>query len=142
MLDAFAGTGALGLEALSRGAAHATFIETDRAALAALRANIAACGAADRAAVLPLDATRPPAGEPFSLVFLDPPYGRGLVGAAVAALAPRPADRAGRAGGGRVRARRADRAGRRTARRTHPRRRPDYCVARLPAAPPADADGG
>lgn len=87
VLDAFAGTGALGLEALSRGAAHATFMETDRAALAALRANIEAFGAADRATVLPLDATRPPTGEPFSLIFLDPPYGRGLAVAAVAALA-------------------------------------------------------
>ena len=80
VLDAFAGTGAMGLEALSRGAAHATFMEHDRAALAVVRANIAACGAADRAAVLAGDATRPPAGEPFALVFLDPPYGRGLVG--------------------------------------------------------------
>ena len=62
MLDAFAGTGALGLEALSRGAAHATFMETDRAALATLSANIAACRAADRATVLAADATRPPPG--------------------------------------------------------------------------------
>src|SRR5919202_2995452 len=55
VLDAFAGTGALGLEALSRGAAHTTFLETDRAALAALRANIAACGERERSAVLPAD---------------------------------------------------------------------------------------
>ena len=48
--DLFAGTGALGLEALSRGAAHATFVETDRSALAALKANIAKLGAAERAA--------------------------------------------------------------------------------------------
>jgi 16S rRNA (guanine966-N2)-methyltransferase len=87
VLDAFAGTGALGLEALSRGAAHATFVEHDRAALAALRANIAACGADDRASVLPGDATRLPPGAPFSLIFLDPPYGQGLVEAALAALA-------------------------------------------------------
>ena len=62
VLDAFAGTGALGLEALSRGAAHATFMERDRAALAALRANIAACRAEERARVLAVDATRPPPG--------------------------------------------------------------------------------
>ena len=86
VLDAFAGTGALGLEALSRGAARASFIEHDRAALAALRANIAACGAGDRARVLLADATRPPPGDPCGLVFLDPPYGAGLVARAVAAL--------------------------------------------------------
>jgi 16S rRNA (guanine966-N2)-methyltransferase len=87
VLDAFAGTGALGLEALSRGAAHATFFDTDRAALAAIRANVAACGAADRAEVMPADATHPPpASRPCSLVFLDPPYARGLPAAALAAL--------------------------------------------------------
>ncbi len=87
VLDAFAGTGALGLEALSRGAAHATFMERDRAALTALRANIAACGAADRAIVLAVDATRPPPAEaPCGLAFLDPPYGEELVPRAVSAL--------------------------------------------------------
>jgi len=87
VLDAFAGTGALGLEALSRGADHATFLETGRAALAALRANIAACGEEARTAVLATDATRPPrARVPCGLVFLDPPYGKGLVPRAVAAL--------------------------------------------------------
>lgn len=86
VLDAFAGTGALGLEALSRGAASATFIERDRAALAALRANIAACRAEAMARVLEGDATRPPPGDPCGLVFLDPPYGAGLVPRALAAL--------------------------------------------------------
>ncbi len=86
VLDAFAGTGALGLEALSRGAATAVFIERDRNALAALRANIAACRAEARCTVLPADATRPPPGQPCRLVFLDPPYGQALVPAAVAAL--------------------------------------------------------
>jgi 16S rRNA (guanine966-N2)-methyltransferase len=87
VLDAFAGTGALGLEALSRGAAHATFMERDRAALAALRANVAACGAGDRATVLVADAIRPPAsGMACGLVFLDPPYGASLVPRALAAL--------------------------------------------------------
>jgi 16S rRNA (guanine966-N2)-methyltransferase len=87
VLDAFAGTGALGLEALSRGAAAATFIERDAAALAALRANIAACGAGARARVLAADATRPPPGDACALVFLDPPYGADLVARAVVALA-------------------------------------------------------
>ena len=86
VLDAFAGTGALGLEALSRGAAHATFIENNRAALATLRANIAACRAEDRCTVLPADALRPPPGAGCRLLFLDPPYGANLVPQAVTAL--------------------------------------------------------
>jgi 16S rRNA (guanine966-N2)-methyltransferase len=87
VLDAFAGTGALGLEALSRGAAHASFMEPDRAALRALRANIAACRAGDRVAVVAADAMRPPAATAAcGLVFLDPPYGQGLVPRALAAL--------------------------------------------------------
>lgn len=88
VLDAFSGTGALGLEALSRGAASAWFIERDRAALAALRANIAACREEGRAHILPADATRPPrAAAPCGLIFLDPPYGQDLVPRAVSALA-------------------------------------------------------
>lgn len=79
VLDVFAGTGALGLEALSRGAAHATFIEHDRAALTALRANIAALRAGPRATILPIDALAAPRGDACSLVFLDPPYGNDLV---------------------------------------------------------------
>ena len=90
VLDAFAGTGALGLEALSRSAAHATFLERDRAALAALNANVERCRAGARATVLAADATSPPLGRPCSLIFLDPPYRQALVPAALAAL-----DRAG-----------------------------------------------
>jgi 16S rRNA (guanine966-N2)-methyltransferase len=86
VLDAFAGTGALGLEALSRGAGFATFLECDRAALGSLRANIGACRAGDRAAVLAADATQPPQGRPCTLIFFDPPYRRGLVQAALAGL--------------------------------------------------------
>jgi len=87
VLDGFAGTGAMGLEALSRGAAQATFIEADRAALAALRANIAACRAEQRTLVLAADMLRPPlATAPATLLFLDPPYGRGLLAPALAAL--------------------------------------------------------
>jgi 16S rRNA (guanine966-N2)-methyltransferase len=86
VLDVFAGTGALGLEALSRGAASATFIESGRPALAALRANIAACGAGDLCRVLAGDARSPSRGTPCGLVFLDPPYGQGLIPVALAAL--------------------------------------------------------
>jgi len=86
VLDAFAGTGAFGLEALSRGAGHAVFLERDRAALAALRANIAACGAEARCTVIPGDALRPPGMPPCGLVFLDPPYGAGLVERCIGAL--------------------------------------------------------
>ena len=89
VLDVFAGTGALGLEALSRGAAAATFIERDRAALHALRTNIAACGAEPRSIVVPGDALEPPAGRLCALVFLDPPYGQGLVARALERLAAR-----------------------------------------------------
>jgi 16S rRNA (guanine966-N2)-methyltransferase len=91
VLDVFAGTGALGLEALSRGAVFATFIEQDRAALAVLRANIAMLRAEGRSAVLAGDVrtvgTRgSPGGPPCSLVFLDPPYGGDLVPRALAHL--------------------------------------------------------
>jgi len=104
VLDVFAGTGALGLEALSRGAASACFIESDAAALRALRANIEACGAVERAVVVAGDvlrledvtagnrrgSTRPRfrMGDASSaaigvgvasLVFLDPPYGQDFV---------------------------------------------------------------
>ena len=87
VLDAFAGTGALGFEALSRGAAHATFLETGREALAALRRNISVLGESERATVLAGDATRPPrAAAPCALAFLDPPYRSGLAAAALLAL--------------------------------------------------------
>ena len=92
VLDAFAGTGALGLEALSRGAAHAVFIERDRTALAALRANIAACAGPDpvlasvTVRIIAGDTLAPPPGQPVALVFLDPPYGQGIVPRAMAAL--------------------------------------------------------
>lgn len=87
VLDAFAGTGALGLEALSRGAAHATFLESDRAALATLRRNIGTLGEAARTRVIAGDATRPPRAEaPCTLLLLDPPYGQSFVPRALAAL--------------------------------------------------------
>lgn len=86
VLDVFAGTGAFGLEALSRGAAHATFVEHDRAALAALRTNIAACGADERATVLAVDALAVPRGEPADVICLDPPYRSSLLTPALAHL--------------------------------------------------------
>ena len=87
VLDVFAGTGAYGLEALSRGAAGAVFFEAAPAALVALRKNIAACGAAGR--VIAGDVLAVPPGEPHDLVFLDPPYGQNLVPQALAALRAR-----------------------------------------------------
>jgi 16S rRNA (guanine966-N2)-methyltransferase len=89
VIDLFAGTGALGLEALSRGAAHAVFVEHDRAALRAIERNIAMLHEVDRSTVLARDATRPGGriGMPTTLAFLDPPYGQGLAERALAALA-------------------------------------------------------
>ncbi|WP_179380862.1 16S rRNA (guanine(966)-N(2))-methyltransferase RsmD [Jannaschia marina] len=84
VLDVFAGTGALGLEALSRGAAAATFIEQGRKSLALLRENIDLLGAEAR--ILARDARRAGPGTAHDLVFLDPPYGKGLGEAAIAAL--------------------------------------------------------
>lgn len=85
--DLYAGSGALGLEALSRGAAHCTFVETSRTALDVIRANIDALGAAARATVIAGSAARLPPGGPFDLVLADPPYARGSGSAAVAAVA-------------------------------------------------------
>jgi 16S rRNA (guanine966-N2)-methyltransferase len=90
VLDVFAGSGAMGLEALSRGAAEALFIETAEPALAAIRANLAAFGLGARGRLLRQDATRlagrAEAEAPFDLAFLDPPYGKGLGELALAAL--------------------------------------------------------
>ncbi|WP_417449259.1 16S rRNA (guanine(966)-N(2))-methyltransferase RsmD [Kordiimonas sp.] len=78
--DLFAGTGALGLEALSRGAAHVTFIEKARGSLDCLKANIDHLGVRDEVAVLPGDAsTLPAARSRFDIIFMDPPYRIGLV---------------------------------------------------------------
>ena len=88
VLDAFAGTGAFGLEALSRGASAAAFIEDGREALAALRRNVAALGEEERAHIIPGDATRPRrAGLVCAVAFLDPPYHSGFAAPALTALA-------------------------------------------------------
>jgi 16S rRNA (guanine966-N2)-methyltransferase len=87
VLDAFCGTGALGIEALSRGAAHAVFLDSDAAALRLARRNAAQAGETAQATFLPADATRPPpADQPCTLVFLDPPYDQDVLEPAVAAL--------------------------------------------------------
>lgn len=80
VLDLFAGTGALGLEALSRGASHATFVENGKVALGLLARNIALMRAAAETAVLRRDATNPGPnpGAAFDVVFLDPPYGKAM----------------------------------------------------------------
>jgi len=84
VLDLFAGSGAVGLEALSRGAARAYLMETERAAVRAMEGNIRRLGVGDAARILKADATKPPAAaEPCALVFLDPPYGAGLAEAAL-----------------------------------------------------------
>jgi 16S rRNA (guanine966-N2)-methyltransferase len=87
VLDLFAGTGALGLEALSRGAAFALFIDDAAGARALLRENVAALGLGGVSRIFRRDACKLGMAhpvEPFSLAFLDPPYGRGLAEAALA----------------------------------------------------------
>lgn len=86
VLDVFAGTGAYGLEALSRGAIFATFIESNRDAITALRANLYACKAEQISRIVAADVLHPPQGSPHNLIFLDPPYARNLVPPALAAL--------------------------------------------------------
>ena len=85
VLDLFAGTGALGLEAISRGAAEAVFVDDGAAALALLRANVAKLRAEGQTRILRQNATRlgPNPDAPFGLVFLDPPYGKALGEAAL-----------------------------------------------------------
>ena len=95
VIDLFAGSGALGLEALSRGAAFCLFVETDAAARGAIRDNVEALGKGElfgRTRIHRRDAADlgdKPAGdgEPFDLAFLDPPYGQGLGERALAQLA-------------------------------------------------------
>ena len=100
ILDLFAGTGALGIEALSRGARRAVFVEQGRGALRVLRENVELCGFALRAEVWPLPVRRALRGlgehaYRFDGVLLDPPYGRGLLASTLEMLAESTLLRAG-----------------------------------------------
>ena len=76
VLDLFAGTGAMGIEALSRGAAHCVFVESDRAALAVLRTNLQQLGIADKSTVISGDAVMQASQQQgIDLLIADPPYG-------------------------------------------------------------------
>jgi 16S rRNA (guanine966-N2)-methyltransferase len=92
VLDLFAGTGALGLEALSRGASSCVFVENSREALEVIRKNVASCPAfSGRVSIVCKDVSRDLHGfkntrPPFTLVFADPPYGKGLIPVALEAL--------------------------------------------------------
>lgn len=86
--DLFAGSGALGIEALSRGAAHCLFAEQDRAALDVLRANLATLDAASRAEVRASSVlSLGPAPRPYDVILMDPPYGTGAGAVALDKLA-------------------------------------------------------
>jgi 16S rRNA (guanine966-N2)-methyltransferase len=89
VIDLFAGSGALGVEALSRGARFALFVDDGAEGRALVRANVEALGLGGVTKIFRRDATKlgpMPAQEPFTLAFLDPPYGRALAGKALAAL--------------------------------------------------------
>jgi 16S rRNA (guanine966-N2)-methyltransferase len=90
-LDGYAGTGTVGIEALSRGAAHVTFVEQDRRAVALIRGNLARSGVTDRHVIMPMDFARAFAGggRPlFDILFLDPPYGAATLRDALDTAAP------------------------------------------------------
>jgi 16S rRNA (guanine966-N2)-methyltransferase len=89
VVDLFAGSGALGIEALSRGARFALFVDNGAEARALLRANVEAMGLGGVTRIWRADATKlgsAPTGGPFTLAFLDPAYGLALAGPALAAL--------------------------------------------------------
>ena len=91
VLDGFAGTGAVGIEALSRGAAHVTLVESDPRAVRLVERNLEHCAVTDRYAIIRARfadaARRLPAGS-FELVFLDPPYGPDVIVSSLEAAAP------------------------------------------------------
>jgi 16S rRNA (guanine(966)-N(2))-methyltransferase RsmD len=87
VLDAYAGTGAVGIEALSRGAAHVTFVERDPRAARLIEANLRRCGVDDRYAIIRAglaDIVTRLGAERFDIIFLDPPYSAGTLAEAVA----------------------------------------------------------
>jgi len=97
MLDGYSGTGAVGIEALSRGAAHVTFVDSDRRAADLVEANLLHCGVKERYAIIRVDfagvAARLPRTAPegaagqFDIIFLDPPYGAEEMTSALATAA-------------------------------------------------------
>ena len=93
-LDLFSGSGAIGIEALSRGAAFAVFVEKDRAAAECIKKNLAFTKLGDNGQILRKDVGAAlkslEKGEPFDLIFMDPPYGRGLERQVLEYLAPSP----------------------------------------------------
>jgi 16S rRNA (guanine966-N2)-methyltransferase len=91
VLDGFAGTGAVGIEALSRGAAHVAFVERDPRAVALIEANLRRCGVADRYAIIRArfaGREQSAGAESFDVIFLDPPYGAGELLSAIDAAEP------------------------------------------------------
>lgn len=91
VLDLFAGSGALGIEALSRGAGRAVFVERDRRAIEIIERNLDTCGLKNRATIMPIEVKRALSSlsrkeRRFDLIFLDPPYGRGLVEEALGSI--------------------------------------------------------
>jgi 16S rRNA (guanine966-N2)-methyltransferase len=91
LLDGYAGTGAVGIEALSRGAAHVTFVESDPRAVRLIERNLQHCGVSDRYVIIRArfaDAARRSAAGSFDLIFLDPPYGPDVIVSTVDAAAP------------------------------------------------------
>jgi 16S rRNA (guanine966-N2)-methyltransferase len=90
VLDLYAGTGAMGLEALSRGAAEVVFVDCEAEAVALIQRNLAACDFIDRGQVIHREAVDALSGMSgrriFDLVFMDPPYDRGMVAPTLAAL--------------------------------------------------------
>lgn len=91
LLDGYAGTGSVGIEALSRGAAHVTFVERDPRAVALIEANLLRCAVRERYAIIRArfaGTERPPSGGAFDVIFLDPPYGAAELSAALDAAQP------------------------------------------------------
>jgi 16S rRNA (guanine(966)-N(2))-methyltransferase RsmD len=90
VLDGYAGTGSVGIEALSRGAAHVTFVERDPRAAALIETNLRHCGVADRYAIIRAGfaGNAREVGGDFDVIFLDPPYGAEALSAALGAAEP------------------------------------------------------
>ena len=91
VLDGFAGTGAVGIEALSRGAAHVTLVESDPRAIRLVERNLDHCAVTDRYAIIRarfVDAARRLQSGSFELIFLDPPYGPDVIVSSLEAAAP------------------------------------------------------